>query len=74
MTKEMKNLIKLVIITIALVATVGFVYNLGYNKAVKTAYLVSTNENSHNDYVIAFDGDANNYTGDWAELYTEPTK
>lgn len=73
MTKEMKKLIKLVVIAILFVTAIGFVYNLGYNKAVKSAYLVSVNEHTHNDYVIAFDDEGNHYTGDWVELYTEPS-
>ena len=77
MTKEMKNLIKLVIIAVLFVISVGFVYNLGYNKAIHNAHLVSVNENNHNSYIIGFSNDDKNnnvYEGDWVELYTEPTK
>ena len=71
MTKEMKSIIKLVVIAILFAIAIGFVYNLGYNKAIKSARLVSVNENTHNEYVIAFGDEANNYSGDWKEVYTK---
>lgn len=71
MTNEIKSILKLIIISVAIAFIIGFIYNLGYNKAVKSAYLVSVNENTHNEYVIAFGDEANNYSGDWKEVYTK---
>lgn len=69
-TKEEKFLAKMVIVVLIGLLIRGYGLHV-QQKTIESASLVSVNENTHQSYVLSFDGDEHLYTGSWKEMYTK---
>lgn len=70
MSNEMKFIRKLLAIALIGLAISAYGHHV-QNETIKSAHLVSVNENTHDEYVIAFGDDQSIYSGDWKEVYRD---